>query len=144
MIDFGIGSAKATALKNKMAQFSIFESDIAESFIHSGGKGGQNVNKVATCVRLKHRSSGIEIKCQKTRHQLLNRYYARVLLVEKIEADVMGEKSAAQQKIEKIRRQKRKRSKRAKDKMLIDKRACRGEKAKPKVGTNGTLIGNFT
>lgn len=122
MIDFGIGSAKATALKNKMAQFSIFESDIAESFIHSGGKGGQNVNKVATCVRLKHRSSGIEIKCQKTRHQLLNRYYARVLLVEKIEADVMGEKSAAQQKIEKIRRQKRKRSKRAKDKMLIDKK----------------------
>jgi hypothetical protein len=52
----------------------------------------------------------------------MNRYYARVLLYEKIESAVKGEESAEAKRIAKIRRQKRKRSKRAKDKMLAEKK----------------------
>lgn len=105
-----------------MARLGIKESDLEEKFIRSGGAGGQNVNKVATCVYLKHRPSGVSVKFQKERSQALNRYYARQLLTEKIEAQILGKLSAKQKEIEKIRRQKRKRSRRAKQKILEAKR----------------------
>ena len=122
MIDFGISSAKQKELEEKLKKFNIKESDISEKFIHSSGNGGQNLNKVATCVYLKHIPTSIEIKCQKYRTQLLNRYCARKMLVEEIETRVLGEKSKKRQLIEKIRRQKHKRSKRAKEKILEAKK----------------------
>jgi len=122
MLDFGVSPQKTQALYDKMQKLALFEDDFEESFIRAGGKGGQNVNKVSTCVRLKHRPSGLEVKCQRSRHQLLNRYLARVLLAEKMEQLVLGKESQETQRIEKIRRQKRKRSKRAKEKMLDNKK----------------------
>ena len=86
--------------------------------MRSSCPGGQKTNKTATCVYLKHLPTGIEVKCQKERSQALNRFLARRILVNKIEQMVLGKKSAEQQRIAKIRRQKRKRSKRAKEKML--------------------------
>jgi protein subunit release factor B len=122
MIDFGISAAKQKDLEEKLKKFNIKEADIVEKFVHSSGNGGQNLNKVATCVYLKHIPTSIEIKCQKYRTQLLNRYCARKMLAEEIETRVLGEKSKKQQLIEKIRRQKRKRSKRAKEKILEAKK----------------------
>jgi len=104
-----------------MAALNIREEDLRETFVCSGGKGGQNVNKVATCVMLVHVPSGIAVKCQTARTQGLNRYYARVRLAEKLDEKIRGAESAHRQAIEKIRRQKRKRSKRAKEKMLAAK-----------------------
>ena len=122
MINFGITEKKQNALYQKMKNLNIFEKDIEEQFIRSGGKGGQNINKVATCVRLKHNPSGLEIKCQKTRQQSLNRYLARSLLVKKIENLLLGKQSTENKQLAKIRRQKRKRSKRAKEKILANKK----------------------
>lgn len=118
MINFGISLSKQKELEERFIKFNIKENDIVEKFVHSSGNGGQNLNKVATCVYLKYIPLNIEIKCQKARSQLLNRYYARKMLAEEIESRLFGEKSAKLQKIEKLRRQKRKRSKRAKEKML--------------------------
>jgi len=120
---FGVSIEKEQALRERMQKLGIRDEDVVEKFVRSGGHGGQNVNKVATCVYLKHIPSGIEVKCQKERSQALNRFFARRLLADKLEKQMLGEQSAEQQRIEKIRRQKRKRSKRAKEKMLANKRA---------------------
>ena len=119
---FPVSPEKEKALKKKLEDLGIFEKDIEESFIRSGGKGGQHVNKVETCVQLKHIPTGTEVKCSKARTQGMNRYYARALLYEKIETAVKGEESKEAKRISKIKRQKRKRSKRAKNKMLDDKK----------------------
>ncbi len=115
---FKISLKKQKKLEERMQKLGVFEKDIIEKFIRSSGKGGQKVNKTATCVYLKHIPTGIEIKCQKERVQSLNRFLARRILVDKIEAMILGKESAQQQQIEKIRRQKRRRSKKAKEKVL--------------------------
>ena len=119
---FPVSPLKEKELIKKMEALNIHEKDIKESFIRSGGKGGQHVNKTSTCVYLKHIPTGIEVKCQEERSQSLNRYKARVILFKKIDQLVKGKESEEIQRIEKIRRQKRKRSKRAKEKMLDEKK----------------------
>jgi protein subunit release factor B len=101
-----------------MERLGIREQDLEESFVRSGGPGGQNVNKVSTCVVLKHIPTGLAVKCQQERAQAMNRYLARRMLVEKLEAQILGRESEEAQRIARIRRQKRKRSRRAKEKML--------------------------
>jgi len=123
-----VSPSKERDLKAKMDTLNIREEEIEESFVRSGGKGGQKVNKASTCVYLKHVPTGIEVKCQEERSQALNRYRARVILARKIEELIKGEESAERLRIEKIRRQKRKRSKRAKEKMLAEKRAISKKK----------------
>jgi len=122
MAGFGVGIDKEKRLAQMMSRLGIRDDDIAESFIRSRGPGGQNVNKVATCVYLKHLPTGIEVKCQEERSQAMNRYRARQILAEKIESAILGKLSQEEQRREKIRRQKRKRSKRAKLKVLEAKR----------------------
>ena len=119
---YPVSLRKIEELEKKMMEFSLRESDFEESFIRSGGSGGQNVNKVATCVVLRHVPTGLEVRCQRERSQGLNRFLAKRLLVEKIGAMHRGLASERQKEIQKVRRQKRKRSRRAKEKMLADKK----------------------
>lgn len=122
-----ITAEKHEKLQERMASLGIREEELDEHFIRGSGKGGQKINKTSSCVQLVHRPSGIEIRCQKTRSQSDNRYWARRELCDRIEEMVLGEKSARQQEIEKIRRQKRRRSRRAKARML-DAKTRQGEK----------------
>jgi peptide chain release factor len=126
---FPVSPEKTAALAERFRRLGLREEDMNEQFVHSGGKGGQNVNKVATCVVLLHRPSGTAVKCQQARTQGMNRYLARKLLADKIETALLGERSAREQAIEKVRRQKRRRSRRAKAKMLADKHAHAAKKA---------------
>ncbi len=119
---YPVSEKKIRQLHEKMRLLGLREADFTESFVRSGGAGGQNVNKVSSCVWLKHLLTGLEVKCQQERSQALNRFLARRLLVEKIEARVLGAESHKRKQIEKIRRQKRKRSRRAKEKMLEGKK----------------------
>ena len=123
MLKFGIREEKKRALEEEMRKFNVREEDLIEKFIRASGPGGQNVNKVATCVYLKHIPSGFEVKMQKTRSQGLNRFLARRELLRKIKNDIMGRESEEEKRRQKIRRAKRTRSRRAKKRMLEQKRA---------------------
>ncbi|OGX18750.1 MAG: peptide chain release factor 1 [Omnitrophica WOR_2 bacterium RBG_13_44_8b] len=113
---------KERLLHLEMARLGIREEDIVEMFIRSAGPGGQNVNKTSTRVYLKHLPSGIEVKCQKERSQAQNRYIARKLLIEKIEASATKKLAEEKRRIEKKKRQARKRPKALQLRILEEKR----------------------
>lgn len=117
MSKFGVSVEKEEALFKKMNELGVQESDIDEKFIRSGGPGGQNVNKVATCVQLKHLPTGITVKIQKDRTQGVNRFLARRSLVSKIEEGVTGKPTKEQLKVQKIQKQKKRRKRKTKAKL---------------------------
>ena len=129
MSAFPVSPEKEAQLAQRMAALGVREAELAETFVRSGGHGGQNVNKTSTCVMLVHRPTGLQVKCQSTRQQGLNRFLARRLLLDKIEARKTGFVAAERARIEKIRRQKRKRSRRAQARMLADKAHHAAKKA---------------
>ena len=132
MPNFPVSPDKWNALEARLLKLGIREQDLEERFVRAVGPGGQNVNKVSTCVVLVHRPSGLSVRCQEERSQGLNRFLARKRLADKMEETLLGAASRRRQEIEKIRRQKRKRSKRAKEKMLEAKRHRAGLKASRK------------
>ena len=105
----------------RLRRLGIREEDLEETFVRSGGHGGQNVNKVATCVQLVHLPTRIAVKCQETRHQGRNRELALARLLDKLEARQQAAREAIRAERERVRRQKRGRSASAKRRILADK-----------------------
>jgi protein subunit release factor B len=112
-MNFGITEQKAEVLRQRMKACGLCESDLQETFVRSRGPGGQKVNRTSTCVYLKHLPTGLDVKMQESRSQLLNRYYARRRLCELLEARLLGDKSPQAAEQEKIRKQKARRRRRS-------------------------------
>ena len=112
---------KLAAIERRMQELGVREAEFEETFVRSGGPGGQKVNKSSSCVMLLHRPTGLRVKCQSSRHQAANRFLARQLLLEKLHRLRAGRAEAQRAEFEKIRRQKRKPSARARERMLADK-----------------------
>lgn len=126
---FPVEQDKEDELFQRMKKLGIQETDIDEKFVRSGGHGGQNVNKTSTCVMLLHAPTGIQVKCQTSRQQGMNRYLARKLLVAKIEARRHAAAATRRAQRAKLKRQNRKRSRAAKERVLSDKRHRSSKKA---------------
>src|SRR6266513_893871 len=96
-------------LTERMRKLGIRDVDLEETFARSSGPGGQNVNKVATAVTLRHRPSGVSVTVQDSRSQAVNRKLARERLLDAIES-VREERRAAEiAEREKARRRKSRR-----------------------------------
>ena len=128
-MSFPVSEQSRDQLTKRMQELGIAESDLDERFVKGSGSGGQKINKTSSCVYLRHKPTGIEIKCQRERSQALNRFLARRELCDRIEARIKGAASARQQEVERIRRQKRRKSRRQKARMLDDKRQHGAKKA---------------
>lgn len=105
-------------VQSRLAALGVAASDIEERFIRGSGPGGQKINKTSSTVWLRHRPTGIEVRCQAERSQSANRERAWSELCDRLESRVRASRDAAQQLREKGRRQTRQKSRGQKVKMI--------------------------
>ncbi|MGB4600209.1 MAG: peptide chain release factor-like protein [Trichlorobacter sp.] len=109
---FAVSEEKNRWLLRRMAELEVREEDLEERFVRSSGRGGQHVNKTASCAQVRHLPSGIEARCGRERSQSLNRFLARRELLEKI-ARSRGLPTAEDARTTKLRKQKARRQRRS-------------------------------
>lgn len=112
----------------KLTDLGTSSAEVDERFVRGSGPGGQKINKTSSCVTLRHRPTGIEVRCQKERSQSANRAHAWEQLCAKL-AD-HGRSAAAERRkeLEDERRRTRQKSRKQKTRMIDTKRHRAGIK----------------
>ena len=122
--------ALPTQIDERLAALGVRPADVDERFFRGGGPGGQKINKTSSTVWLRHRPSGIEVRCQRERSQAQNRELAWAELCEKLAARARGRQEAAQQERETERRRTRQKSRGQKARMIETKKHRARHKAR--------------
>jgi protein subunit release factor B len=109
-------------IESRLAALGTGSADVEEKFIRGSGPGGQKINKTSSTVWLRHRPTGIEVRCQAERSQAANRDLAWTELAAKLEARARSAAQAAEQAREAERRRTRQKSYGQKIKMIETKK----------------------
>lgn len=117
-------------IDRRLAALGVRPDEVDERFIRGGGPGGQKINKTSSTVVLRHRPTGIEVRCQAERSQTANREQAWELLCEKLEARVRAAREAVVDAREAERRRTRPKSRGQKVRMIETKKHRAKHKAK--------------
>lgn len=116
-----IFSANDGQLARRLAALGVRATDVDEQFVRGAGPGGQKINKTSSTVQLRHRASGLVVRCQRERSQAANRERAWAELCGKLEARRRAEAAAREQARERLWRQKRQKSRAQKTRMIETK-----------------------
>lgn len=122
--------ALPTQIDERLKALGVRVSDVEERFVRGAGPGGQKINKTSSTVWLRHRPTGIEVRCQRERSQAVNREVAWEELCAKLEARVGAAKAAVVEAREEERRRTRQKSRGQKVRMIQAKKHRAGHKAK--------------
>jgi protein subunit release factor B len=117
-------------IESRLNSLGTTMADVDERFIRGSGPGGQKINKSSSCVSLRHRPTGIEVRCQRERSQATNREIAWAELCEKLAGRLRLAAAAKQDEVQRGLRQKRQKSKRQKARLVASKRHRAGIKAR--------------
>ncbi len=122
-------------LRARFVSLGVQPDDVEESFIRGTGAGGQKINKTSSTVRLRHRSSGVEVRCQRERNQSVNRLLAWTELADRLEERKQASAGAARSARELERRRHRQKSRGQKARMIESKkRRAKNKSARGRVG----------
>lgn len=114
--------ALPTQIVERLAAAGARMEEVDERFVRGAGPGGQKINKTSSTVWLRHRPTGVEVRCQRERSQAANREIAWTELCEKLEARRKAVAAMAQHEQEKAFRRARQKSRTQKKRMVASKR----------------------
>jgi len=117
------------SLRARFVSLEVRADDVEESFIRGAGAGGQKINKTSSTVRLFHRPTGVEVRCQRERNQSVNRLLAWCELADRLEARHAAAVAADRSARELARRQNRQKSRGQKNRMIETKKRQARRKA---------------
>jgi protein subunit release factor B len=122
--------ALPTQIDERLAALGTRASDVEERFVRGTGPGGQKINKTSSTVWLRHRPTGVEVRCQRERSQSANREIAWAELCAKLEARARAAKEAVIDAREVERRRTRQKSRGQKTRMIEAKKHRAKHKAR--------------
>jgi peptide chain release factor len=122
--------ALPTQIDERLAVLGLRPADVEERFVRGTGPGGQKINKTSSTVWLRHRPTGVEVRCQRERSQAANRELAWAELCDKLEARVRAAREAVVAARETERRRTRQKSRGQKVRMIQAKRHRAKHKAR--------------
>lgn len=110
------------AIAARFQVLGVDPADVEERFVRGAGPGGQKINKTSSTVWLRHRPTGIEVRCQRERSQAANRELAWLELAEKLQARRDATIQQARGLVEAERRRTRQKTRGQKARMLASKK----------------------
>jgi protein subunit release factor B len=111
-----------SGVQERLDALGVLASDVEERFVRGSGPGGQKINKTSSTVCLKHRPTGVEVRCQRERSQAANRETAWADLCDKLELRLRAAEHARLQALARQKRKQRPRSARQKAISVAGKR----------------------
>jgi protein subunit release factor B len=106
----------------RLAALGMRSSDVEERFVLGSGHGGQKLQKTSSCVCLRHRPTGVEVRCQRERSQVANREQAWTELCGKLEERKRAAAATRKDEQAKNRRRNRQKSRGQKARMIEGKK----------------------